>query len=215
MRARRALRRAFIAESGISISLARTVLRERHRCAWVGDSPRILALRQACASQGVGIAKRRATSHRRRQGVGARTYLCSDGCWCARIYASFLRVRFTCYRLRRAHERLAGCRWYRGPVRAVALSTFLEGRKILVVCFQYIFNQLLLLLQNFLNTYVELTNASKLLLLQEELKALAAVDPSIKSDKTNYDNGHSSVLDFPTSYLWVLVCHALTVKYKL
>ena len=55
----------------------------------------------------------------------------------------------------------------------------IEVRKILVVCFQCIFNQLLLLPQNFFSTYVELTHASKLLLLQQELNALAAVDPSI------------------------------------
>ena len=36
---------------------------------------------------------------------------------------------------------------------------------------------------------------SKLLILQQELNALAAVDPSIQSDKTTYDNENSSVLD--------------------
>ena len=40
IRTRRALRRDFIPESGMSISLARTVLRERRRCASVGGSPR-------------------------------------------------------------------------------------------------------------------------------------------------------------------------------
>jgi len=35
---------------------------------------------------------------------------------------------------------------------------------------------------------VELTHASKLLLLQRELNALAAVDPSIQSDKTTYED---------------------------
>ena len=45
----------------------------------------------------------------------------------------------------------------------------------------------------------ELTHASKLPLGQQELNALAAVDPSIQSDKTTYDNEHSSVRGLLTS----------------
>ena len=58
---------------------------------------------------------------------------------------------------------------------------------------------MLILLQNFLSTYGELTLTSKLLLLQQELNALAAVDPSIQSDKETYDDENSSVRDFLTS----------------
>ena len=48
-------------------------------------------------------------------------------------------------------------------------------------------------------TFLCLTHASKLLLLEQELNARAAVDSSIQSDKATYDNGHSSVPDLLTS----------------
>ena len=41
---------------------------------------------------------------------------------------------------------------------------------------------------------MELTHASKLLLLQQELNVLVAVDSSIQSDKETYEDENSSVL---------------------
>ena len=59
---------------------------------------------------------------------------------------------------------------------------------------------------------MEVSHALKLLPLQRELNALAAVDSWIQSNKTIYENDQSSVLNHLTSLIWVLVSHAPAVK---